>query len=288
MRKMLTASLVLTAIGLLVSGCQGIGKASYHHETSFETKRIEQIEVNNDSWDIEFKPTDSPNITVTCDGKQLDEKSAPVTINQDGKKMIITQQDRGGITGGFSLGKNGTIYISIPNHEIDTITLNNDAGDIKMKDIAARNIFLTNNSGSEHIEGLSADKGEFTSKDGEFTLKDSSLNESKVTSGSGDSYLTRVTSPDMTITSTAGEVSVTEAEEGKWLHVETNSGDITVSYITPPASLKLMASSDSADIRVGLDGFIKQQNTEKSMEGSIGEGSNTLELVSHAGTITVK
>lgn len=68
----------------------------------------------------------------------------------------------------------------------------------------------------------------------------------------------------MTITSTAGEVSITEVEEGKWLHVETDSGDITVSYITPPASLKLMA------------------------EGTIGNGSNTLELVSHAGTITVK
>ncbi|MEN1990352.1 DUF4097 family beta strand repeat-containing protein [Paenibacillus hubeiensis] len=288
MGKMLTALLVLMAIGVLVSGCQGIGKASYHHETSFEAKRIEEIEVHNDSWDIEFQHTDSPNIIVICDGKQLDGKSDPVTINQDGNKMIITQQDQGGITGGFSLGKNGTIYISIPDHEIDTITLNNDAGDIKMKDIATQNIFLTNNSGSEHIEGLSADKGEFTSKDGEFTLKDSSLNESKVTSGSGDSSLTRVTSPDMTITSTAGEVSVTEVEEGKWLHVETNSGDITVAYTTPPASLKLMASSDSADIRVGFDGFMEQQNTEKSIEGTIGNGSNTLELVSHAGTITVK
>lgn len=288
MRKMLTVLFVLMAIGVLVSGCQGIGKASYHHETSLEAKRIEEIVVHNDSWDIEFKHTDSPNITVICDGKQLDEKSAPVTIDQDGKKMIITQQDQGGITGGFTLGKNGTIYISIPNHEIDTITLNNDAGDIKMKDIAVQHIFLANNSGFGHIEGLSADKGEFASKDGEFTLKDSSLNELKVTSGSGDNYLTRVISPDMTITSTAGEVSVTEVEEGKWLHVETNSGDITVSYITPPASLKLMANSDSADIGVGLDGFTEQQNTEKSMEGTIGDGSNTLELVSHAGTITVK
>ncbi|MFP4978032.1 DUF4097 family beta strand repeat-containing protein [Paenibacillus sp. CN-4] len=288
MKKILTASLVFMALGALVIGCQGIGEASYHQETSFEAKGIEEIEVNNDSWDIVFKDTDSPNITVTCEGKQRDKKSEPVTINQDGEKMIITQQDQGGISGGFTFGKDGTIYISIPGHEIDTITLNNDAGDIKVKDVAVQNLVFTNDSGFEHIEGLTADKGEFSSKDGEFTLKDSSLNKLKVTSGSGDSYMTRVTSPDMTITSTAGEISVKEAEEGKRLHAETNSGDLTVSYSTPPASLKLMASSGSADIDVGLDGFIEQQNTEKSIEGMIGDGTNTLELISQAGTIIVE
>ena len=70
-----------------------------------------------------------------------------------------------------SLWQKGTIYISVPDQGVDTITLNNDAGDIKMKDVSALNIAFTNHSGSETIEGLSADTGVFTSKDGELKLK---------------------------------------------------------------------------------------------------------------------
>ncbi|WP_326093244.1 DUF4097 family beta strand repeat-containing protein [Paenibacillus lautus] len=141
---------------------------------------------------------------------------------------------------------------------------------------------------SETIEGLSADKGEFTSKDGDLKLKDSSLNELTVTTSSGGCYITGVTSPAMNITSTYGEVAVKEIEEGELLRVETQSGDIAVSYKTPPASLKLTANSNSSDISVNLDGFKEQQATEKTVEGTIGDASHTLELSSHAGTITVK
>ncbi len=288
MRKIINTSLVLLIVGGLAMGCQGVGKPAYHHEASFEATLIEEIEINNESWDIELKRSDSPNITIACDGKRQDNKRDPVTIDQEGKKIVVTQKDQGGAMAGFTFGKKGTIYISIPDQEVDTITLNNDAGDIKMKDISAQNIVFTNHSGSETIEGLSADKGEFISKDGELQLKDSSLNELTVTSGSGDSYITGVTSPLMIIASTAGEVSVKEIEEGKRLRVETGSGDIAVSYITPPASLDLTATSDSSDISVGLDGFKEKQSTEQSMEGTIGDAAHTLELVSRSGIIVVK
>ncbi|MGE7823258.1 DUF4097 family beta strand repeat-containing protein [Paenibacillus sp. NPDC093718] len=288
MRKIISASLVLLTVAGLAMGCQGVGKSSYHHEASFEAKLIEEIEINNESWEIEFKRSDSSNIIIACDGKRRDNKSAPVTIDQEGKKIVVTQKDQGGAMAGFTFGKKGTIYISIPDHEVNTITLNNDAGDIKMKDVSAQNIVFTNHSGSETIEGLSADKGEFTSKDGDLKLKDSSLNEVTVTTGSGGSYITDVTSPVMNITSTYGEVAVKENEEGKLLRVETQSGDIAVSYKTPPASLKLTANSNSSDISVNLDGFKEQHRTEKTVEGTIGGASHILELRSHAGTITVK
>lgn len=288
MRKIITTSLVLLIVGGLAIGCQGVGKSGYHHEASFEAKLIEEIEINNESWDIEFKRSDSSNITIACDGKRQDNKSDPVTIDQEGNKIVVTQNDQGGAIAGFTFGKKGKIYISIPGQEVDTITLNNDAGDIKMKDVSALNIAFTNHSGSETIEGLSADKGEFTSKDGELKLKNSSLNELTVTSGSGDSYITGVTSPEMNIASTAGEVSVKEIEEGKRLRVETGSGDIALSYKTPPASLNLTATSDSSDINIGLDGFKEKQSTEQSVEGTIGDAAHTLELVSRSGIIVVK
>jgi len=288
MRKIIITSLVLLAVGGLATGCRGLGTSQYNHEASFEADQIDEIEINNESWDIEFKHSDSPSIIIACDGKRQNNKSDPVTINLDGNKIIVTQEDQGDGMGGFTFGKKGTISLSIPDHGVDTITLNNDAGDIKLQDVAAPRVVFTNHSGSADLEGLSADHGEFTSKDGDIQLTNSSLNELRVITGSGGSYITDVISPVMSITSTYGEVSVKAAEEGRLLRVETESGDIAVSYKTQPASLKLTASSGSSDISARLDGFKETRRTEQSVEGLIGDGSNTLELVSQDGTISVK
>lgn len=67
---------------------------------------------------------------------------------------------------GFSFGKRGTIYISIPDNEVQMITVNNGSGDIKMKDVTATNIVISNDSGMQIMEGLSADKGNFHPKTG--------------------------------------------------------------------------------------------------------------------------
>ncbi|MDM5157185.1 DUF4097 family beta strand repeat-containing protein [Bacillus sp. DX1.1] len=288
MKKIILASTALIVIGGLVFSIKGVGAKSFEKKNSFEVDRIEEVEINNESWDIEFKNTKSKKITIEVEGKQKDKKNDPVTITNDGKKIEVNQKDQKGIFEGFSFGKKGTIYISIPNNEVDTITLNNSFGDIKMNDVTTKNIVISNDSGAEKIEGLSAVKGKFTSKDGELSLKDSSLKELTVDSNTGDNYLTSVTSPKMKITSTDGEVSIKGVKEGKSLFVETKSGDISVSYKKAPTSLKLTANSDSSDITVDLDSFKKKTNTEKSKEGTIGDASNKLELLSKDGVINVK
>ncbi|MGE7768486.1 DUF4097 family beta strand repeat-containing protein [Peribacillus sp. NPDC096540] len=288
MKKIIIASIAVLVIGGLAFSIKEVGGKSFEKENSYEVDSIEEVVINNDSWDIEFKNTESKKIKIAVDGKRKDKKNDPVTMKNDGKKIVVNQQDqKEGFTEGFSFGKKGTIYISIPKNELDTITLNNISGDIKMNDVTIKNMVILNDSGTEKIEGLSADKGKFTSKDGELSLKASSIRELTVASTTGDNYLTSVTSPKMKITSTDGEVSVKDTKEEKSLLVETKSGDITVSYKDVPTSLTLTANSDSSDITVDLNGFKKKTTTEKSKEGTIGNASNTLELLSKKGTINV-
>lgn len=289
MKKIILASIGVIVIGGLAFGFKVVGAKSFEKEKSFKVDSIKEVEINNESWDIEFKNTKSKKITIAVEGKQKDKKNDPVIIKNDGEKIVVNQQDQErGLIGGFSFGKKGTIYISIPKDKVDTITLNNSFGDIKMNGVTTKNIVVSNDSGSEKITGLTADKGKFTSKDGEISLKNSSLKKLTVASTSGDNYITSVTSPKMKITSTDGEVSIKDAKEGKSLLVETNSGDITVSYKEAPTSLKLTAKSDSSDITVGLNGFKAKKDTEKSKEGTIGDASNKLEILSKNGTINVK
>ncbi|GIN12639.1 hypothetical protein J26TS2_25060 [Shouchella clausii] len=138
------------------------------------------------------------------------------------------------------------------------------------------------------MAGISAEKGQFTSIDGELNVENSSLQEVIVASEAGDSYITNVTSTKMNITSTDGEVAVKEATEEEALFVETKSGDITVSYKEAPASLQLTAQSESADITVGLANMKETKSTDKLKEGTIGDASHTVELLSTHGTINIK
>ncbi len=282
----LTCTALIVTGGLIFSFKEVRGK-SFEKENSLDADSIEEIEINNESWDIEFKNTKSKKITIEVKGKQKDKKRDPVTINNDGKKIKINQKDQKGILEGFSFGKKGTIYISIPKNEIDTITLNNSFGDIKMNDVATKNIVISNDSGAEKIEGLSADNGKFTSKDGELSLKDSSLQELTVASTTGDNYISNVTSPRIKVTSTDGEISIKNAKEEKSLFVETKSGDIAVSYKESPTSLMLTVNSLSSDTTVNLGSFKKKRDTEKSKEGTIGDAANKLEVLSKEGTIKI-
>ncbi|MGH1145402.1 DUF4097 family beta strand repeat-containing protein [Bacillus pseudomycoides] len=289
MKKIILASTAVIVIGGLAFCLKGVGAKSFEKENSFEVDRIEDIEINKESWNIEIKNTKSKKITIAVEGKQEDKKKDPVTIKDDEKKIVVNQKDqKGGFFEGFSFGKKGTIYISIPEDGIDTITMNNSSGDIKMNDVTTKNLVISNGSGTGKIEGLSANKGKFISKDGEFSLKNSSLKELNIASTTGDNYITNVNSPEIKVTSKDGEVSIKDIKEGKSLFVETKSGDIAVSYKKAPTSLAFTANSDSSDITVNLDGFKKRKNTGNLKEGMIGNGTNKVELLSRKGVINVK
>ncbi len=278
----------MVVIGGVVFSLKAVGEKSYKKEQSFDGDQIEEVEINSESWNIEFKSSKSKKITVTVDGKQQNSEKNPVSINKVGNKIKVQQQDSpGGILGNVSFGKKGTIHISLPNNGVNMITVNNSYGDIKINNIVTKDIIITNDSGSKIIKGLSADKGKITSKDGELSIMDSSLNDLTIVSTNGDSYVTRVISPKLEVISTSGEVLMKEMEEGTSLFVETGSGDITVSYKDKPKSLALTAHSDSADVTIALDGFKKNTDTEESKQGTIGDASNRMDILSKEGTIKI-
>ncbi|MGG0857525.1 DUF4097 family beta strand repeat-containing protein [Metabacillus fastidiosus] len=287
MKKSIVTSILLIAVSGLLSGCQQTGEKNFKEETSFEAGGIEEIEINSESWDIELQNTESENIIISAEGKQKDKNNEPVIINNEGKKVIVKQQDEEGIGSGFSFGKEGTISISIPKKKLTQIILNNTYGDIKVMNAAAKNIAISNDSGAGKIERLLAENGRFISKDGEWSLKNSSIKELTVTSASGDNYITNVLSSKGEVTSTDGEIVMKDTVEGESLHTETKSGDITISYKETPTSLKVTANSNSFDITVDLNNFKKTVNAENSIEGTVDEGLNKLDVVSKSGVINI-
>nr|WP_206764132.1 DUF4097 family beta strand repeat-containing protein [Bacillus mycoides] len=272
----------------MVFGFKTFHRKDFKKENSFEINNIKEIEVDNENWDIEFKSTDSNKIVISAQGQRLDKEIDPVKIENDGNKMMIKQEQKmNGFVNGFTFRKKNIISIFIPKKEIDKIVLNNKSGDVKISDIAVKHIVTKSKSGDEMIVGLSAEKGEFISQSGELVLKDSSVQELNIKSTTGDNYITNVSNSNMNITSTSGEVLLKDMKEGKSLFVETKSGDIGVRYKGVPASLKLTAKSNSADIMVNVNGLKKDKNTEKIKEGTIGDAKNKVEILSETGVIYI-
>ncbi|PFF82787.1 hypothetical protein CN338_30250 [Bacillus cereus] len=287
MKKIIVIAILLITIASVVLGFKTFQGKDFKKEKSFEINHIKEIEVDNENWDIEFKSTDANKIVISAQGQQVD-KIDPVKIENDENKIVIKQKQK--VTkffNGFTFRKKNSISITVPKKEIDKIVLNNKSGDVKIRDIVVKSIVTKGKSGDEMIVGLSAEKGEFTSESGDLMLKDSSLQEVNITSTTGDNYVKNVKNENMNITSTSGEVLLKDMTEGKSLFVETKSGDIGVRYKGVPASLKLTAKSNSADIIVNVDGLKKDKNTEKIKEGTIGDAKNEVKILSKTGAIYI-
>ncbi|HDR4903811.1 DUF4097 family beta strand repeat-containing protein [Bacillus bombysepticus] len=287
-KKIIVIAILFITIASVVFGFKVFQGKGFKKEKSFEINNIKEIEVDNENWNLEFKSTDANKIVISAQGEQVDKEIDPVKIENDENKIVIKQKQKmNRFFNGFTFRKKNSISIAIPKKEIDKIALNNKLGDVKIRDIVVKNIMTKGKSGDEMIVGLSAEKGEFISQSGELVLKGSSVQELNIKSTTGDNYITNVSNSNMNITSTSGEVLLKDMTEGKSLFIETKSGDIGVRYKGVPASLKLMAKSNSADVIVDLKGLKKDKNTDKIKVGTIGDAKNEAKILSETGVIYI-
>lgn len=285
---MIVIAILFITIASVVFGIKVFQGKDFKKEKSFEINNIKEIEVDNENWNLEFKSTDANKIVISAQGEQADKEIDPVKIENDENKIVIKQKQKmNRFFNGFTFRKKNSISIAIPKKEIDKIVVNNKSGDVKIRDIVVKNIMTKGKSGDEMITGLSAEKGEFISQSGELVLKGSSVQELNIKSTTGDNYITNVSNSNMNITSTSGEVLLKDMTEGKSLFIETKSGDIGVRYKGVPASLKLTAKSNSADVIVDLKGLKKDKNTEKIKVGTIGDAKNEAKILSETGVIYI-
>ncbi|MBR9697097.1 hypothetical protein CWB30_19110 [Bacillus cereus] len=288
MKKIIVIAILFITIASVVFGFKVFQGKDFKREKSFEINNIKEIEVDNENWNIELKSTDANKIVISAQGEQVDKKIDPVKIENDENKIVIKQKQKmDRFFNGFTFRKKNSICIAIPKKEIDKIVVDNKSGDVKIRDIVVKNIVTKGKSGDGMIVGLSAEKGEFISQSGELVVKDSSVQELNIKSTTGDNYITNVSNSNMNIISTSGEVLLKDMTEGKSLFIETKSGDIGVRYKGVPASLKLMAKSNLADVIVDLKGLKKDKNTEKIKVGTIGDAKNEAKILSETGVIYI-
>ncbi|MDR0263238.1 MAG: DUF4097 family beta strand repeat-containing protein [Sphingobacterium sp.] len=85
-----------------------------------------------------------------------------------------------------------------------------------------------------------------------------------------------------------GEVVVKPANEKGEMNIETETGDIRVTYGNEPSNLKVKVENAKGDTSVNLGGLSTANGTDQDVNGTIGAGENSLHVKSRSGTIEVK
>ncbi|HEY4392162.1 MAG TPA: DUF4097 family beta strand repeat-containing protein [Paenibacillus sp.] len=248
--KWILIFLAIAVAGVLVIGLT-VGSQKVEIVKQIPADEIQYIEIFNDSWDVEVKPSTDNQVHVDIKGKQKDKKKIPVTVTHQDHKLIIQQtKQMGGAFSAFTWGKEGAIQISIPQNAVEQVALTSDDGDI-------------------HIHGLS-------------------LPRLMVQDRAGYVKLNEVEADVLTAFSKTGDIVLKRVDEQGEMNIETETGDIQVVYQTAPSSLKLEVENIKGDTTVHLENLSHTTNTEKEISGIIGAGENAITVRSRSGNIDIK
>lgn len=94
-------------------------------------------------------------------------------------------------------------------------------------------------------------------------------------------------SEHISITAKSGEVNVSGLGDQTNAEVSTSSGDIGISYETPPQNLSFKISSGSDDVSVRLEDASYTMETSACKQGKIGDGTYSLTVNSDSGTVVI-
>ncbi|WP_083609517.1 DUF4097 family beta strand repeat-containing protein [Paenibacillus sp. P3E] len=286
--KWIWISMAVILVGILVIGLQD-GSQDFELTEDIPAKEIQSIEINNDSWELLVKESTDNQVHVDIEGNQTDKKKAPVAVTRQSNNLVI-QQDKqiGGAFSAFSFHKEGTITVLIPKNTVEQVRIVNNEGDIHIRTLATHNLIVENKAGSMKLNQVEADSGDLNLMEGDLNVKDSSFERIDVAARGNDLYFKNVTSSIMNLYSKSGEIVLNGVDEKGEMRVETKTGDIQVDYQTAPASLKVAVENAKGDTTVHLANLRATEKTDEKVDGTIGDGENSLYVKSHSGSIGIK
>ncbi|MEK5027943.1 DUF4097 family beta strand repeat-containing protein [Paenibacillus sp. FSL M7-1046] len=286
--KWIWISMAVVLVGILVVGLQG-GAQDFELTEDFPANEIQGIEMNNDSWDLVVKESTDNQVHIDIEGYQTDKQKAPVVVTRNSNNLVI-QQDKqiGGAFSAFSFHKEGTITVFIPKNTVERVRMVNNDGDINIRTLATHNLIVENKAGSVKFNQVEADSGDLNLIEGDLNVKDSSFDRIDVAARGNDLYFKNVTSSVMNLYSKSGEIVLGGVAEKGEMRVETSTGDIQVGYQTEPSNLKVAVENAKGDTTVHLKNLLTTKNTDKNVDGTIGDGENLLQVKSKSGSINIK
>ncbi|MCI9546223.1 MAG: DUF4097 domain-containing protein [Lachnospiraceae bacterium] len=266
----------------LLGGCGQ--KEKTQQNKNYNAHEISSIHIQNDSWQLALLASPDEDVHISAqspdDETTIKQTDGILTIIQtDGPKNTLEQ---------FSFSKKGKLSLSLPADMHCPISVENNSGDMEICNIACSDFLLDNSSGYGKFTNLTMDTAKINTASGDICIADSQITDIQMHSSSGYLFLDNPSVTNIELHAKSGEAEISQVEGNINLGISTQSGDITVSYQSPPDNLNFQIASNSKDISAKLQGAVYETDAPDCKQGTIGTGESHLNIQSDSGTVVIR
>lgn len=257
-------------------------------EKSFDAKSIHKVTIETSSVDIQIKPHNSNKIHAEWGGKTTDkewERYELTTHQKNGHLSLkLTQKNQLGFNFAFGGIHDINLQIKVPKKEYRSIEVNASSGDVELSDIDTNYIEVDVSSGNINLGEL-AISGNLNARasSGDINISNTEASHISTKTSSGDISLYKLDFDQLSAKSSSGRIEMNSQTLSGSVDASTSSGDVLMTFVESPDSLKIDFKSSSGDESIHLDELDYDTKTDHRVIAKKGDQQFTIKVRTSSG-----
>jgi lia operon protein LiaG len=297
MNKVIFVALLILSIGIV--GVVGVtffqssfSKVEIHKEERVEKDKVEDIEINTSSADVEVVPSESDEIAILLDGKinKDVEDKYKFQVGHSHKKLTINfVLDENTI--GIKLGsvQDTTLQVKVPNKVLNDLQITTSSGDIFIGRLKANEIIVKSTSGDQSIIGSEAgDHIALSSTSGNIKTRENKMNTTEFITTSGKMDVKDLSSKNAVFETSSGDIVFNGEQLKSDMEFTTSSGDVAIKFSQTPESVKVDFKGSSGEPNISVEELLFEDKSENSAVGVKGNGEYEVKVRTSSGDLTLE
>ncbi|MFB6469479.1 DUF4097 family beta strand repeat-containing protein [Cytobacillus sp. Hz8] len=312
MKKMIVGLFLLLVVGIIgsVVSIKADGGFSFRtfkvaDKEVVNGDKIDSIDIDLSSSNVQVVPTKEKNITVELSGKvskKLKNKYK-LDVQEQGRTLKISIKGEDVII--FNIGTsimNMNVDVLLPEKVYRSLKVKTSSGSNGIENLQAENIILKSSSGDIEARGsVSKYQFSFKSSSGEVSSENNQANEFVLQASSGSINAINQQGKQSTFHTSSGEINVSNGigdlqadtssgdidinndEVTGDLNASTSSGEVSVSYNENPNSLAVDFKGSSGEGNIGIKGLNYEEKSEHRIIGQLGSGEYKIQVRTSSG-----
>ncbi len=283
----------IAAILFFTTGIASLGErksVTINEERSFSLEGVEAIDLSTISTEIRVGTSASGKIEARLSGTvttNYPEKAIPTLESETrGRALKIWTERRQKMVLVFGYHSSDlTLEIDLPAGYAGKLAIKAVSGDLALADRIVTELALHTTSGGFELTGIEAPKFNLSTTSGDVRVRDLKTEEAEFSSVSGDIRV-KGFAGDIDLETTSGEIDIDYARFDNTVQIRSTSGDVRLD-LPKMAEFRLNARTISGDIDCDFP-ITMTGSGRRSLEGTVGSGTNTVIIKTVSGDIDVK
>ncbi len=241
-------SLIFTAVMTAFNwDFEKLSTTKYQTKTYTVTESFKQIQINTNTADIIFTPSNDQNCKIIC---QEEVNAAHCVLTKENMLSIKLEDNRKwyeyvGIT-----TQTPKITVQLPNNEYDSLMINTDTGDVKLpQNLKWKDIYISTTTGDITANNTVAENIKLSVSTGHITTQNITCQNLTANVDTGDTILSNIACDFFLSSGDTGDLKLQNLIAKQKITIERDTGDINFDNCD---SGELIITTDTGDVTGNL------------------------------------